>query len=157
MKPILQALVVADHVYQDQQTGKKVICGTFNTFKFSRKPPVTEIQAPDGTKRTVIAGGGQSGSPYAYVNLTDVCDGTKLLLRFVNLNQNAVLFGTEVVINNTNRLGTIELVFPLPRLPIQESGAYALELVCDGDILGSYRITAENLEDKGDGAKEKTD
>jgi hypothetical protein len=148
VKPVLQALVVADHVYQDQQTGKKVICGTFNTFRFSRKPPVNEMQAPDGTKQTVIAGGGQSGSPYAYVNLTDVCDGTKLRLQFVNLNKNAVLFGTELTIGNTNRLATIELVFPLPRLPIQEAGAYALELVCDGDTIGSYRITAENMDEK---------
>jgi hypothetical protein len=152
VKPVLQALVVADHVYQDQQTGKKVICGTFNTFRFSRKPPIGEVQGPDGTKQTVVAGGGHSGSPYAYVNLTDVCDGTKLRLQFVNLNQNAVLFGTDVVISNTNRLGTIELVFPLPRLPIQEPGAYALELTCDGDIIGSYRITAENLDEKQPGA-----
>jgi hypothetical protein len=139
---------VADHVYQDQQTGKKVICGTFNTFRFSRKPPVNEMQAPDGTKQTVIAGGGQSGSPYAYVNLTDVCDGTKLRLQFINLNKNLVLFGTEVTIGNTSRLATIELVFPLPRLPIQEAGAYALELLCDGDIIGSYRITAEDMDEK---------
>jgi hypothetical protein len=147
----LQALVVADHVYQDQQTGKKVICGTFNTFRFSRKLPVNELQAPDGTKQTVIAGGGQSGSPYAYVNLTDVCDGTKLRLQFVNLNKNVVLFGTELTIGNTNRLATIELVFPLPRLPIQEAGAYALELLCDGDLVGSYRITAENMDEKEKG------
>jgi len=156
VKPVLQALVVADHVYQDQQTGKKVICGTFNTFRFSRKPPVGEMEAPDGTKQTVIAGGGQSGSPYAYVNLTDVCEGTKLRLQFVNLTQNAVLFGTEVVIGNANRLATIELVFPLPRLPIQEAGAYALELVCDGETLGSYRITAEDMDEKGEGPKIET-
>ena len=87
MKPVLQALIVADHVYQDQQTGKKVICGTFNSFRFSRKPPVSEVQNPDGTKRTVMMGGSQSGSPYAYVSLTDVFEGTKLLLRFVNLDE----------------------------------------------------------------------
>jgi hypothetical protein len=53
-----------------------------------------------------------------------------------------------VTITNTNRLAAVEMVFPLPRLPIQETGVYALELLCDGDILGSYRITAENLDDK---------
>jgi hypothetical protein len=147
VKPVLQALVVADHVYQDV-SGKKIIAGTFNTFKFSRKPPMAEVQAPDGTKQTVVRGGMQGGSPFAYVSLTDVCDGTKLQLRFVNLTKNAVLFGNEVTITNTNRLATVEMVFPLPRLPIQETGVYALELLCDGDILGSYRITAENLDDK---------
>jgi hypothetical protein len=147
VKPVLQALVVADHVYQDV-SGKKIIAGTFNTFKFSRKPPMAEVQAPDGTRQTVVRGGMQGGSPFAYVSLTDVCDGTRLQLQFVNLTRNAVLFGNEVTITNTNRLTSVELVFPLPRLPIQESGVYALELLCDGDILGSYRITAENLDDK---------
>jgi hypothetical protein len=47
----------------------------------------------------------------------------------------------------------VELVLPLPRLPIQESGIYALELLCDGDLLGSYRISAENLDDKTEGPK----
>jgi hypothetical protein len=148
MKPLLQALIVADHVYQDHQTGKKVICGTFNSFRFSRKPPVSEVQNPDGTKRTVIMGGTQSGSPYAYISLTDVVEGTKLLLRFVNLSKNDVLFGTEVTVNNVNRLATIELVLPLPRLPINEAGSYALELVCDNEIIGSCRITAENMDEK---------
>ena len=138
---------MADHVYQDV-SGKKIIAGTFNTFKFSRKPPVAEVQGPDGTKQTIVRGGMQGGSPFAYVSLTDVCDGTKLQLRFVNLSRNAVLFGNEVTITNTNRLAAVEMVFPLPRLPIQEAGVYALELLCDGDILGSYRITAENLDDK---------
>ena len=150
MKPVLQALVMADHIYQDQQTGKKVICGTFNTFRFSRKPPVTEVEAPDGTKQTVVAGGGHSGSPYAYVNLTDVVEGTKLRLQFVNLTKNVVLFGTELVIANVDRLATVELVFPLPRLPIQEAGAYALEVVCDSEVIGSCRITAQDLDAKDD-------
>jgi hypothetical protein len=156
MKPVLQALIVADHIYQDQQTGKKVICGTFNSFRFSRKPPVSEVQNPDGTKRTVIMGGSQSGSPYAYVSLTDVVEGTKLLLRFVNLSKNEVLFGTEVMVNNVHRLATVELVLPLPRLPIQETGSYALELVCDGGILGSCRITAENMDEKTESAPDGT-
>jgi hypothetical protein len=150
VKPVLQSLIIADHVYQDQ-TGKKIICGTFNTFKFSRKPPVMEVQRPDGSKQTVLMGGMHSGSPYAYVSLTDVCDGTKVQLQFVNLSKNVVLFGTEIPITNDNRLATIELVFPLPPLPIQETGTYALEVVCDGDILGSCRIMAENMDDKAAG------
>jgi hypothetical protein len=145
VKPILQALVVADHVYQDQQTGKKIICGTFTTFRFSRRPPMKELQKPDGTKQTVFAGGMHSGSPYAYVCLTDVCDGTRLQLRFVSLTQNLVLFGTEAVLNGVDRLSTVEMIFPLPPLPIQEPGDFALELVCENDILGSWRITAEEI------------
>ena len=33
----------------------------------------------------------------------------------------------------------------LPALPIQEEGVYAFEVVCEGEILGTYRITAEEI------------
>ena len=32
--PVLQALLVADQIYQDQSTGKFVICGIFGTIFF---------------------------------------------------------------------------------------------------------------------------
>ena len=45
-KPLLQALILADHVYQDAQTGKKVIAGTFNQLFFFRqdKPMLVSMQ-----------------------------------------------------------------------------------------------------------------
>ena len=56
MKPVLQALVLADRVYQDVG-GKKIIAGTFSGYKFSKKPPFAEIFRPDGTKQRVMVGG----------------------------------------------------------------------------------------------------
>ena len=145
MKPVLQALVLADHVYEDKSTGKKIIAGTFNSIRFSRKPPVKEIGAPDVTKQQYLRGGMQSGSPFVYMSLTDVCDKTKLLLQFVNLTKNAVLLGTEVEVSCKDRLGTLEVVLPLPTLPVQEEGIYAIEVVCEGEILGSHRVIAKEL------------
>ncbi len=145
MKPVLQALVLAEHVYQDI-TGKKVIAGTFNNVRFTRKQLIREVEHLDGTKQMLVPGGMHGGSPYAYVSLTDASDGTKLLLQFVNLSINRVLFQTEAVLSgNVERLATIELVFPLPPLPIAEAGVYAFEVSCEGEILGSYRITAHEL------------
>jgi hypothetical protein len=148
MKPVLQALVLAEHVYQDV-TGKKIIAGTFNRVMFSRTPPIQEIEQPDGTKQKVIQGGMHGGSPFAYISLTDVCENTNLLLRFVDLTHNIVLFGKEVTVNCKDRLATVELVFPLPPLGIQQEGSYAFELVCEGTILGSYRITAAEVPPPG--------
>lgn len=145
MKPVLQALVVADRVYQDV-TGKKVIAGTFSGFKFSTRPPVAEIARPDGTTQRVLAGGMSAGSPYAYLCLTDVCDETTLLIQFLNLTKNVVLFGTQVTIQNTDRLRNVELVLPLPTLPVSEAGTYALEVLWEGEVLGSWRIIAECLD-----------
>lgn len=157
MKPVLQALVVADHVYRDGNTGKHIIAGTFNSFKFSRKAPVIQTETPNGTKKTIVAGGMDSGSPYAYVCLTDVFQKTKFQLQFIYLKKNDVLFWTDAVIQNANRLGTIELVFPLPRLPIKEAGVYALEVVWENEILGSWRITAENMAQDSEEAKNDAD
>lgn len=147
MKPVLQALVLADRVYQDV-SGKKVIAGTFSGFKFSKKPPVAEVTNPDGTKRRVLMGGSSVGSPYAYVSLTDVCDGTSLQFQFLNLSKNIVLFGTTVTISNVDRLSNIEVVLPLPMLPIAEAGVYALQVLCEGEILGSWRVVAEDMDAK---------
>ena len=144
MRPVLQALVLADHVYQDV-TGKKIIAGTFNRVLFSPKRPMKEVEAPDGTKRKVTLGGMQSGSPYVYLSLTDVCQGTKLSLRFVNLADNAVLLATEIRVDCEDRLQTVEVVVPLPALPIKAPGAYALEVVCEGEILGFHRVRADEL------------
>ena len=147
MKPVLQALVLADRVYQDV-SGKKVIAGTFSGFKFSKKPPVAEVIRPDGQKQRVVAGGMSAGSPHVYISLTDVCDSTTIQIQFLNLSKNIVLFGTEVNISNVDRLSNNELVLPLPTLPISEAGVYALQVVCEGEILGSWRVVAEDLDAK---------
>jgi hypothetical protein len=144
VKPVLQALVIAEHIYQDI-TGKKVIAGTFNRVNFTRKPLTRQIERPDGSQAMILPGGMQSGSPFAYVNLTDVHENTKLLFRFVNLTKNEVLFVNEAVVSSKDRLQSIELVLPLPLLPIHEEGVYAFEVVSEGEILGTYRIAAEEI------------
>jgi hypothetical protein len=144
VKPVLQALVVAEKVYEDV-TGKKIIAGTFTSVGFMRSPPIREIELPDGSKQTQIAGGMHGGSPCAYVSLTDICTETKIRLQFVNLTKNMVMFGTELTIKCPDRLRTVEIAAPLPDLPINEEGVYALEVVCEEEILGSYRITAKEV------------
>ena len=86
MKPNLLALLVADNVYRDARTGKYIISGTFNKLFFSR----TNLNQPvmvDGKQR--LLGGMDSGSPYAYLCLSDVRGDTKLMLRYVDLADNS--------------------------------------------------------------------
>jgi hypothetical protein len=144
VKPGLQALILAEHVYQDI-SGKKVIAGTFNRVRFSTKPVEIVEEKADGTRTRRIPGGVHAGSPSAYVSLTDVCDHTTLQLQFVNLTKNRVLFTKDLTVECPDRLATIELVLPLPPLPIGEVGTYAFEVVWNGEILGSCRIKAEEL------------
>jgi hypothetical protein len=144
VKPVLQALVLAEHVYTDL-SGRKIVAGTFNGVSFSRKPLIREVQQPDGTKTHLMPGGMHGGSPYAYISLTDVGENTVLLFQFVNLTKNAVLFMNQLTVDCKDRLATVELVLPLPPLGISEEGVYAFEVVCEGEILGSSRIIAKEL------------
>jgi hypothetical protein len=145
--PVLQALVLADRVYQDR-SGKMIITGTFSGYKFTKKPPVVEITRPDGTKQQAMMGGMNAGSPYVYVSLTDVCDGTVIKVQFVNLSKDIALFGTEVTISNSDRLRNVEISLPLPTLPIVEAGIYALQVLCEQQLLGSWRVVADDMDSK---------
>ena len=146
MKPVLQALLLADRIYRDT-TGKHIITGTFNKLCFAKgvaKPKTAEI---DGEKRQVIPGGTQAGSPSAYISLTDIRWKIKCVLRYVNLDRDQVLFQTQFSIECPDPLQTIELVLPMPMLP-HMPGVHALEFLCDDEPIGSHRIIVEEIEAK---------
>lgn len=140
MKPVLQSLLIADHVYE-AKGGKKIICGTFNRLFLTKQPSTKTIERPDGTKQVMKRGGGM-GPPDVYISLTDVLDDTICELQFVSLTRNAVFFKTAVKIQCKDRLANVEIVIPLPPLDIPEPGVYAFEIVCEGEVIGSHRIVA---------------
>jgi hypothetical protein len=104
---------------------------------------VREHEAGNGETKRLILGGVHGGSPYAYISMTDVVDGTKFVLQFVDLTRNKVLLQTGLEVTGANRLETVEIVAPLPELPVTEEGVYAFEVVCEGEIVGSHRIVAK--------------
>lgn len=154
--PVLQALLVADQIFQDQSTGKFVICGIFGTIFFmppeSESDPSGEGGADGGGKG---AGGGgassgpqqlplnrfiRAGSPYAYVSLTEIHGQRSFEMRYVDLSLNNVVFAFEFKVDCRNPLETVQLSLPLPVLPVPHEGVFALELLCEGNLLGSHRI-----------------
>ena len=150
IKPVLQALVIADRVYTDKDTNKKIIAGTFDRILFKRNVKPIERELPDGRRIQLSPGGMQAGSPWVYICFTDVCDGTKITLRFTNLTKNKPLFFTALGFSGTERLGSTEVILPLPPLPIVEPGTYAIEIWCDDELLGMRRLVAEELPDRTD-------
>ena len=144
MKPILQAILLAERVYDDTN-GKKIICGTFNRVLMSREPTV-QAHPLDGNK-TIIQGGTDIGCPSVYVNLTDVVPEIDVALQFVDVSQNKVLLELPMKIHCNDRLGNVEFSVPLPRLGniIKEPGTYSIDLVWNGEIIGSHRVVAEEL------------
>ena len=153
MKPVLQALLLADHVYQDATTGKKVIAGTFNRLRFLKKqrPESPKEVENAGAQRQVIAGV-HVGSPYAYISLTDIRGSLSCVLRYVDLEDNKALLETKFSITCDDPLETAEIVVPMPPLPTKKAGIHALELLCNDTPVGSLRITVEEIEEDTDGS-----
>lgn len=143
--PILQALLLADHVYQDRSTGKHVICGVFNTVYFipeeQRQAKADASQGGAGESLTVSAMElMRAGSPFAYLSLTEIQGSKKFELRYVDLSENTALFSTSFGVRSQDPLQTVEIVIPLPSLPAPREGAFALELLCDNELLGAHRV-----------------
>lgn len=146
MVPRLQALVLADRIYQDV-SGKHVIAGTFNRMIFTEgglKPKTKEI---DGEERQLIPGGVQAGSPSAYISLTDIRGKIQCVLRYVSLKDDKAHFQTRFSIECSDPLQTVELVLPLPSLP-PVAGVHALELLCNDEPIGSHRVLVEEARPK---------
>jgi hypothetical protein len=165
--PVLQAMLLADQVYQDRGTGKYVICGIFSAIHFVPKEPPkdkdrsagagaadggsdggeadeTSESSPSAPAPVPIARLVRAGSPFAYVSLTELQGTRKFELRYVDLEENNVLFGTTFEVSCRDPLETIQITVPLPPLPIPHEGVFVLELLCDGEMLGSHRVLAKS-------------
>lgn len=240
-KPVLQSLILADHIYEDKLTGKRIIAGVFNriirgvrvikeipspsppafnppSFSIPSPPqappsqspqaapasapvqpsepsfvnpgqavpdvppayqepaavassapaqpaptpeaPRTPPQAPPATPAQttftpppvqpgqrvleIPPTGLQSGSPFAYLSLTEVRGVTPFILQLVSLEDDTQLFRSDLRVECHNPLYTIELTVPLPPIAPPKAGIYALELLYNHEILGSLRIVVED-------------
>ncbi len=148
-KPVLQALLLADHVYQDKGTGKKVIAGVFNQLNLTKpKPaPPDAAQATTGPRPLSAADASRPGSPMVFISLTEVRGVAELELRYVDLSNNGVLLTAKFPVQSNDPLKTVEAVVPVPPLPVPHPGVYALELLHEDEPLGALRITAVEMPD----------
>ena len=127
--PTLQALVLADHIYVDGRTGKKVIAGTFSCL-WAREFPTT-YHAPT----------------WAYVSLTNVQGECTLTLRYVDVSTNSVLMERgEVTFTSEDQFANHELVMQVPPIQMPQEGRYAFEVYAGDTLLGRTYIVARRAE-----------
>ena len=132
-KPVLQALVLADQVYQDRATGKMIIAGTFRQLWTKKFPSKIGRET------------------YAYICLTDLNGTAKLELRYLNLETMEVLLKTAIEVRCDDPMSTIEFALQVPPFPMPCAGTFSFDLHCDGEMLGSLRIQVNKLEESRGG------
>jgi hypothetical protein len=145
-KPTLQAMVLADHVYRDGSTGKFVIAGTFSTLWQGQQQPLPEDPARkseiSGPRQTFSGPIGQVGSPHLYLAVSEVHGKATLGMRYINLADSTVLIEGQIEITSSDPVSITEYSFPLPMLPLTP-GHFSLDLLYEGEILGSWRVTVK--------------
>ena len=151
MKPILQALVLADHVYSDV-SGKKIIAGTFNRIvrKTIDLGALSLTLDPNtGKERMHVPGGSEMGCPWFYLSLTDVVGEASLIFQFVHRGDDEVLFEMPIKVQSKDRLATVEVIGVLPPIGrlLQKAGEYAFDVLCEGAVFGSHRVTLQVVND----------
>lgn len=138
MKPIVQALILADRVYRDV-SGKFIIVGVFNTLAFKRAPETPPVELDSLQIQDV-------GNPWVYINLTDVKGPKRLVLRYEAIAGDKIFFEAEMEVNSDDPVQSVELGCPIPRLPLIP-GVYVLDLLYDGESIGSHRVRCVEIKD----------
>lgn len=111
----------------------------------SPPPPFQPGQLQPGQRLLEIPPTGlQSGSPFAYLSLTEVRGAMGFVLQLVNLEDDTQLFRSDLRVECHNPLITVEMTVPLPPISPPQAGIYALELLWNSEILGSLRIIVED-------------
>jgi hypothetical protein len=126
IKPSLQAIILADHIYVDATTGKKIICGTFNHLTVESFPSQSMI------------------SKFALVALTDVHGSVSIVLKYVDLSTGETLVEMQGLdMEADDPLETVEVVVEITSLPMPHPGYYSLEAHWKTDVLGILRISVD--------------
>lgn len=149
MKPVLQALLLAEHVYNDQTTGKKVIAGTFNRLFVQPPVVIDQDKKSEGAIEIPFSAVMRAGNPFAYINLTEIHGKIDIYFRLVHLESSEVVFeSSPISIESTDPLASAEIVLPVCELPTK-LGDYAFELLWNNEIIGSHRIKVEQIHREG--------
>ena len=126
--PFLQTIVLADHVYIDALTQKKVIAGTFSRLRSPQFPAKL---------------GRNTG---AYLVLANCHGELRLQIRYVDLqNENVLMKSSELVIQTDDPLQTQEVVMDVPPFPMPHEGQYIFEVYCNGNQIGGIRVVVEKI------------
>jgi hypothetical protein len=122
VKPRAQAFLLADSVYQDRESGKYIIVGTFARLFV---PSV-----PGHLGRTVAA----------YCALLGIQGTVSVTMQFETGAGEAIICSSPLTLTCDNPDLLVEFCFPIPSLPLESTGLFRLALIVDGVRVATYEL-----------------
>lgn len=127
--PKVQAIVLADQIYTDRETGKKIIAGTFNRLWAQEFP--SHFSRPS----------------YCYLNLTNIRGECDIVVKWVDLDDGGVLLQSPTItIASDDPLANGEIVAEVPPFPLPHAGTYCFEVHADESRIGEIRVKVDRAE-----------
>ncbi|MEE9311446.1 MAG: hypothetical protein V3V10_03430 [Planctomycetota bacterium] len=125
---ILEALLLADFVYDDLHTRKKILAGVFNTIGVLELPQKVPC-----------------GWLFASVRDIDVgkYDATVIVLKE---GSETVIFKADIGINVRVEKLPFEIHLPMPEVEFISEGVHLLQFFFDGKLLGSKSFSINKIE-----------
>ncbi len=128
--PLVQAILLCDRVYKDDDSTKCVLAGTFNKVRLAEFPA-------------------EYSPATLYINLSDFSGLHKVSFRFKRLVDDTILEESpEFEIYHDDRREHHECIFELPPMEFPEPGRYTWEVIFNRtEILGTADVEAVLLEE----------
>lgn len=124
--PVLLAMVLCDTIIREMGTNKLSLIGTFNGL-FAQRFPCTHP------------------SLSVYVVLTNGRGRVSCLLRMTSLEDGQEVFSYPGEVDFSDPLSVIELDFKIQQLRLEKEGEYSIELIADGEFLGSRKLRVQSV------------
>ncbi len=128
----LQALLLADHIYRDQDSGKYVVAGVFHQMNVNKFP--SNFSRTIGIFASIYGLTGKAAIDIEFVDLLD---------EEVLMSTNAM----EIFCENPN--SPVEFAIEVPPLPLPHPGQYLFRLIANGTLLGSTALNVNPVKEQG--------
>jgi hypothetical protein len=124
----LQAILLADHIYQDKDTGKYVIAGTFHQLNVPSFP---------ATLGKIVN---------VFISLTGLTGKAAINLEFVDASSGKQLMHmSSLEISCDSPDVSVDFAVEVPPLPLPNAGRYLFRASADGNLIGEVALYAKCL------------
>ncbi len=128
----LESLLLADHIYRDQGSGKYVIAGTFHQLNVA--------DFPTTFARTIGI----------FVSVSGLMGKTCIELEFLDASSGEVLVRTQSLeVSCEDPFLPVEFAVEVPPLPLPHAGRYLFRLAAGGAVLGAATVIVRASGDVG--------